>query len=260
MDTLNAITGWQWVKEGFALFRRQPGEVSALFLAYMMLMLAVGIIPLIGQVLPLILVPVFAMAFMQACANIEQGQKVRPKLLLTGFRSPAFKRLLVLGVFYLIAATIAISASSLADGGVFWKIVSGAKDVDEQMLREANLTMAMLVSGLVYVPFAMAFWYAAPLIAWQNMGVGKAVFYSFFAVWRNGRAFLIYGLAWIGLGIVFPSFVGTIATLLLGGMAATATILTLSLVLTVVLYCSFYPTYTAVFGRPGTGAPLQLPE
>lgn len=260
MNTLPASTGWLWVKEGFTLFRRQPAEVSALFLVYMLLMLVLGMVPLIGQVLPLMLVPVFAMAFMQACAHIEDGQKVHPRLLLTGFRSPAFKRLLTLGVLYLVAATIAISASALADGGLFWKLVSGAKDIDEQALRQANFGWPMLLSGLIYVPFAMAFWYAAPLIAWQDMGVGKAIFYSFFAVQRNGRAFLIYGLAWIGLGVLFPSFVGTLASLLLGGMAATFTILTLSLVLTVVLYCSFYPTYTAVFGRPQRTALPQLSE
>lgn len=261
MDKLPARTGWLWVKEGFALFRRQPAEISALFLAYMLLMICVGIVPLIGQMLPLILVPVFAMAFMQACVNIEQGRKVYPNLLMTGFRSPALRRLLALGVLYLAAAILAIGASILVDGGVFWKIVSGGRDLDEETIRQANLSLSMLISGVVYLPFAMAFWYAAPLIAWQEMGVGKAVFYSFFAVWRNAGAFVVYGLAWVGLGILFPSILSSLIAIVLGSVfAATIVVLTLSLILTVILYCSFYPTYTRVFGRPKQTAPLQLPQ
>jgi hypothetical protein len=260
MEKLPARTGWLWVKEGFALFRQQPAEISALFLAYMLLMIAVGVIPLIGQLLPLVLVPVFAMAFMEACADIEQGKKVYPNLLLTGFRSPAFRRLLTLGVLYLVAAVIAVGASVLVDGGVFWKIMSGAQNLDEETIRQANLSTAMMLSALVYLPFAMAFWYAAPLIAWQDMAVSKAVFYSFFAVRRSAGAFIVYGLAWIGLGVLLPAVASSIVALLFGrAFAVTVVVLTLSLVLTVIMYCSFYPTYTHVFGRPRPPR-LQSPD
>ena len=91
MDKLPAITGWLWVKEGFAIFRKQPAELSTLFFAYMFLMLGVGIIPVIGQLLPLILVPLFSMTFMHACAYVKTGKRVYPNLLLVGFRSPAVR-------------------------------------------------------------------------------------------------------------------------------------------------------------------------
>src|SRR5438876_9355872 len=103
MEKLPANTGWTWVKEGFALFRKQPAELSTLFISYIFLMLALGIIPVVGQILPLVLVPVFSMAFMQACVQIEQGKRIYPSLLLTGFRSPAFPNLLKLGGLYLLA-------------------------------------------------------------------------------------------------------------------------------------------------------------
>lgn len=252
MEKLPAITGWLWVKEGFALFRKQPVEISTLFLAYMFLMLAVGILPLIGQVLPLVLVPVFSMAFMQACADIEQGRKVYPNLLLAGFRSTGFRNLLKLGVLYLIAAVIAVAASSLVDGGVFWQIMSGDKDLDADAIRHSNMSLAMMFSAAVYTPAAMAFWYAAPLIAWQEMGVGKAVFYSFFAVKRSGQAFLVYGLAWLLIGVILPAVLSSIVALVVGkAFAVMVVLLAVSLILTVVMYCSFYPTYTHVFGRPG---------
>jgi len=256
-----AIAGWIWVKEGFALFRKQPAEISTLFLAYMFLIMAIGFLPLLGQVLPLVLIPVFSMAFMQACLQIEQGKKVYPNLLLAGFRSPAFKRLLKLGVLYLLAAVIAVAASAIVDGGVFWEIMSGQKRLDTETIRGSDLSLAMMVSAAVYTPALMAFWYAAPLIAWQDMSIGKAIFYSFFAVKRSGMAFLVYGLSWVLIGIILPAVLSSLVALIVGqAFAVMVVLLTVSLVLTVVMYCSFYPTYTHIFGRPESRPALSLPQ
>jgi hypothetical protein len=255
MEKMPASAGWIWVKEGFSLFRKQPAEISTLFLSYLFLMLAIGIVPLFGQILPMVLIPVFAISFMQACVHIEQGKKVYPNLLLVGFRSPAFSRLLQLGVLYLIAAVIAIAASTLIDGGVFWQVMSGQAEMDEKAIRDSSMSLAMLFAAAVYLPAAMAFWYAAPLIAWQNMGVGKAIFYSFFAVKRSGAAFLVYALAWILIGVLLPSIVSSIIGLIFGTQTVVMMLLLpLSLIMTVVMYCSFYPTYTHVFGRPEQAA------
>ena len=217
-------------------------------------MLVVGLVPLLGQVLPLMLVPIFSIGFLQACANIERGQRVFPNLLLTGFRSPARNRLLQLGVLYLLAAVLAVAASSVTDGGVFWQAISGQRALEAETVRDSNMVLAMLFAATLYTPAAMAFWYAAPLIAWQEMGVAKAIFYSFFAVYRQGRAFLVYGLAWAAIGVLLPVVASLVTALLFEKAIITVMVLLpLSIVLTVVMYCSFYPTYTHVFGKPALG-------
>ena len=115
----------------------------------------------------------------------------------------------------------------------------------------ADLPLAMLFSALVYVPFAMALWHAAPLATWQRMGLFKSLFYSFFAVRRCGKAFLTYTLGWIVVGIAAPAMLSALLGLLLGKTLVTVMLLMpLSVILTLVMYCSFYPTYTAVFGQP----------
>ena len=142
MDKLPAITGWLWVKEGFAIFRKQPAELSTLFFGYMFLMLAVGIIPVIGQLLPLILIPLFSMTFMHACVHVMTGKRVYPNLLLVGFRSPAVRTLIKLGTLYLVAAIVAIGASSLVDGGVFWQAITGQITLDaETAVSYTHLTL-----------------------------------------------------------------------------------------------------------------------
>lgn len=251
MEQIAASTGIGWIRQGFALFRKQPAELSLLFLVYMLLMFTLSLVPLFGQLLPLLLVPVFSMAFMQACVDIEAGRKVRPSLLLVAFRSPALGTLLRLGALYLLAAVAAVALSSLVDGGGFWKLMSGQLKPDDESLALNELPLAMLFSALFYLPFAMAFWHAAPLAMWQRMGLFKAIFYSFFAVKRCGRAFLAYALGWIMVGIALPAVVSAVLSLLLGKTLVTAMLLTpLSVILTLVMYCSFYPTYLAVFERP----------
>jgi hypothetical protein len=258
MEKPTAGVGWLWVKEGVALFRKQPLELATLFMSYMVLMLAISIIPLVGKLLPLLLVPVFSMSFMQACLNIEQDKRVYPSLLMTAFQSPALPTLLILGVLYLAAGALALGASTLIDGGIFLKAITGQIELDPKTVQESHMTAAMLFAGVVYTPAAMAFWYAAPLAAWQNMGVGKSIFYSFFAVWRCGKAFTVYGLCWAALGVILPSFVGIVIAILTGSLdIARLVLLPISLLMAVVMYCSFYPTYTTVFGRP---EPVPEPE
>lgn len=249
MHNIPAAAGWSWFKAGFALFRKQPAELSTMFLSYLFLMLLIGIVPLAGQILPLLLVPVFSIAFMQACVQVEQGKRVYPNLLLVGFRSPALRRLLVLGLLYLIAVVGAIAASTLVDGGAFLDMMTKRGGADPKVLAQSPWARGMLVAGLVYLPAGMGFWFAAPLVAWQNMGVAKAIFYSFFAVVRATRAFCVYGLAWMMMGVILPSILSTLVALLFGSsLVSLMILLPLSLILTAILYCSFYSTYVTIFG------------
>ncbi len=258
MNSLSAMSGWLWIKRGFQIFRKQPAEMLTLFFIYMFFNMGIGLIPFIGQFLPLLLVPVFALNFMQACRQIEVGERVYPSLLLSGFRSPALPNLLKLGVLYIIAAALAIAASSLLDGGVFWNVVTSIEPVDPKTLPESGLLLGMTFSALAYLPALMAFWYAAPLIAWHNMSVSKAVFYSFFAVWRTAKSFLVYGLAWFSISVLL-SIVLSLIVAITGGSGATLMIILmpLSIAMTVVMYCSFYPTYTDVFVPPEKGTHIE---
>jgi len=251
MNKIPALTGWIWMKEGFALFRKHPAQFTMLFLGYLFLMLGIGIIPILGQLVPMLLAPVFSMIFMQACERVDRDQDINLPFLLSGLRSPAFRNVLKLGVLYLIAAALAIGASSLVDGGMFWKAMSGQVELETGAVQQSGMMTTLFIAAALYLPAAMAFWFAAPLIVWQKMGVFKAIFYSFFAVLHSGRAFLVYAVAWIVLGIMLPSIVSVLIAVLIGrGAIVMMLMFIFSILLTVVMYCSFYPTYVHVFGKP----------
>jgi hypothetical protein len=250
MNKLPASTGWLWVKQGFVLFRQQPAALSTLLLGSMLISLLASVVPLLGQFMPVILVPVFSVAFMQACLDIEQGKRIVPARLLTGFRKPAVGTLLKLGVLYLGAAALALGASALADGGVLFQLITGQIEANSdtaKLLKDANLGGAMLLACAVYIPAAMAFCFAAPLIYWQKMGLGKAIFFSFFAVLRALKAFIVFALGWFAISAT----VSEVVLLVMGrSQAALLVLLPLSVILTVLLHCSFYASYRQIFGLP----------
>jgi hypothetical protein len=257
MEKIPARAGWLWVKRGFALFRKQPGGLSTLFLAYLFLMLAVSILPLMGQIAQVILMPVFSITFMQACLHIEQNRRIRPNLLAAGFHKPAIFPLLGLGLLYLLAAGIAIGVSTLADDGLFWKLASGQLDPKSPLAQNAKLSNGFLLAALVYIPAAMAFFFAAPLIYWKKMSLGKALFFSFFAVLKAIRAFIVFVLAWFVICMLASQFV-----VLIFGLSELAVMIMLPLWVTmvVVLQGSFFAAYAQIFGAPADTEAAAAPD
>lgn len=250
MSQIPANIGWSWVKQGFQYFKRQPLEFSTLFLGYLFFMLVLGFIPFVGQLIAFVLLPLFTLSFMQGCREIDQGLRVHPKLLLYGFQSPAAAKLIQLGVLYLLAAIIALSVSTFIDGGIFWQVISGQMELTAKNIEDTNMTAAMMFSMIIYIPAMMAFWFAGPLIAWQQMPLFKAVFYSFVTTFRSLRAFLVYALAWFVAGGLIPTVFSIIIAAITGNPNAIVLIMMpLSMVLTIVLYCSFYPTYKSIFDQ-----------
>lgn len=258
MTTLPAKTGWIWIKEGFSLFKKQPVGFSFLFLAYFFVMQLISIVPLI-KILSLVTLPLFAMTLMQACADATEGKRLHPRLFLSVVRGPAVRPLLVFGTLYPIVAVVALAVSTLADGGLLWHASVG-NGIDVANIPDGNIMTAIFVSIVVCIPAVMAFWYAAPLIAWHNMPISKALFYSFFAVARNKKAFIVFAVGWFMISIVLPSIISAFIAVAFGLQMAFAIALPSSMILTVIMYCSFYPTYTHVFDTPETKTTVPLPN
>jgi hypothetical protein len=253
MTHLPAKTGWLWIKEGFSYFKKQPVGFNLIFLAYFLVMNIISSIPLmifntvpVFKLLSIITLPLFSMAFMLACRQIQAKQRIQIKAIFAFLRAPSSKPLIFLGCLYPIAGIIALAVSILADGGLLWQVSVG-NEINAADIPNSNILSAVFVSFLVCIPMVMALWYAPPLIAWKNMSLVQALFYSFFTVYRHWKAFFVYFAGWFVISIVLPSLFSAIIAMLFGFQMAIAIALPVSIILTVVIYCSFYPTYTAVF-------------
>jgi hypothetical protein len=121
---------------------------------------------------------------------------------------------------------------------------------------DGSLAAAAALTGILYMPMLAAFWFAPALSAWRNLSAFKALFYSFFAVLRNWRAFLAYALAVAVLSLVCSLVLFVLALLLrglLGNRSQDAFLLVvLPVMLTYVptLFASFYASYRDVFPDP----------
>jgi|JRYH01.1.fsa_nt_gb hypothetical protein len=247
INPLRAATGWRWVRDGFSLLRRQPIALLAItFLNLMLLSLSV-VIPLVGAVSPLVLTPALMVGLMHAVRSAEAGRMPSPGLLFAGFRDAggtAWRPLLVLGGFNAAATLAALALAALADGGTLMRLATGQAGADEVGADESSMLYAAVVFVLVYTPIQMAMWYAPLFAAWHKVPPAKALFFSFFAVWRNKWAFLVFGAGWFAV-----AFLASLAVRLLDSLLGDSPVLLsmllspLSLVLITAVYCSFWASY-----------------
>ncbi|HTH62606.1 MAG TPA: BPSS1780 family membrane protein [Paraburkholderia sp.] len=246
-----AKTGYVWFRQGIWLFRRNPLAFLTLFFTYLLAMTLLSSIPLIGGVLPLMLVPGVAVGFMAACRDTVAGKPVFPTILIDGFRrygSGVAKRLLTLGGAYAIAMMLVLAASALVDGGMLLRLMTLGGTLDAQSLETSNVPLAMLASIVAYVPVSMLFWFAPVLAAWHDVPPVKALFFSIVSCWRNKGAFAVYGALWFAVSITVSIGLSTLMRAIGAADYAVAVLMPALIIVTTMLYCSFYATYRGCFG------------
>lgn len=257
MNKIAASAGWSWVKQGFALFRKQPGGMSTLFLAYMIVTALLNLIPLLGQVAQGVLLPVFSIGFMRAAQQIQLERPVVPALLGTGFQKPLLGRLCVLGALHIVAAIVAAGVLLLiADTETLTQMATGRTQPDPELLRGSGLFPGMLMALLIYLPAITVICFAVPLVFWSAMGPGKALFYAFFAAKRAFTAFVVFGFSLFAIALISSQVV----LLLLGfGPFALALLRVMFVLLFGVAHCALYAAYCDIFGTPAADDKTPLP-
>ncbi|MCA1246786.1 BPSS1780 family membrane protein [Massilia sp. MS-15] len=251
MNSIPAITGWHWLKQGASLFRQQPAALTTLLFANILISIGISAVPLLGPMAAVILIPSFSMAFMKACLMIENGERVTPAVLLTGFRQPVLKSLCKVGLVYLgVSLLMALVTRFTIDPGFWEQMARQGREGGQPQVAGSDVLAMMLIFALD-VAALMALSFAAPLTYWQKMGPGKAIFYSFFAVVRSARVFIVLLLAW------FAIFFGItiVITLLLGASNMTrVVIMWLIFLFVLLLQCAMYAGYRQIFGKPADDA------
>ena len=247
MNNLPAITGWTWLKRGASLFRQQPAALTTLLFANILFSILISSVPFLGAMIAVVLIPSFSMAFMQACLMIDSGQRVTPAVALTGFRKPLVGQLCKIGVIYLGVSLLLTVMARFAISDAFWEQVAAQSRSGTPAQVQGSDILALFVFIGLNVATLIALCFAPPLTHWQKMPPFKAVFYSFFAVVRSARVFIVLLLAWFGLffAICF------VLTMILGGSGvARVAIMWLIFLFMLLLQCSMYIGYREIFGKP----------
>lgn len=245
-----AKTGWLWLKQGLALFRQQPAALTTLLFTNVLFALLLHTIPYLGQFIAVLLIPSLSMAVMQACLLIEHKQKVTLPVLFTGFHKPLVYTLCRIGVVYIVVlGLIALPGQLMLKAAMADTTIKSVADIDGGTL------FVLMASGLLQTFAGVALLFAAPLAAWQKMPAGKALFYSFFAVWRSARVFVVMLLAWLGLMLA----ISIIPSILLGQSSLGVVVMAwIGFLFVLLLQCAMYASYRQIFGVPERLSPPVL--
>src|SRR3954451_14623932 len=124
MNNMPAMTGWAWLKQGASLFRKQPAALTTLLFANILISIAISAVPVLGPLVAVVLIPSFSVAFMRACLMIENGARVTPAVLLTGFRKPAVGPLCKIGLIYLAVSVLLALLAKVVIDAEFWEQIA----------------------------------------------------------------------------------------------------------------------------------------
>jgi hypothetical protein len=252
-----ARQGVQWVRDGFAVFFKRPLALAGLFAMFLFVLLVLAMLPLVGPVLLLGVLPLASLGFMLATQAVVNGKFPLPVIAAAPLRTDSKRRfaLLQLGFAYALASFLIMALSHAADGGKLGALqdalAKGNADSGavSALLSDGQLRFGLAVRLALAAALSVPFWHAPALVHWGGQGVMQALFSSTLACWRNKGAFVVYALAWgaaIGLFVFAASFIG-----LVFGSPQLMSIVAMPAVLmfSTMFYASLYFTFVDCFGR-----------
>src|SRR5574343_371021 len=199
LQTVPARRGLQWALQGMRTFWRQPLAMTGLFFLFMALVSVLSVLPLVGGVLALVLMPAFTAGLMDATQTAQEGRFPMPSTLWGALRSPSRAAMLRLGLLYAAGFMLLMGASALVDGGQFARVYLGGQAMSPELVQSDSFQSALWLTMLLYAPLSMLFWHAPALVFWQQVPPVKSLFFSWMACWRNKAAFAVYVLVWAGV-------------------------------------------------------------
>jgi hypothetical protein len=220
---VEAVRGWRWIVEGFALFRRTPLIWVVLTIVLFAIAFGLGKIPLIGQFVFYLLSPVFLAGLMIGCRDLERGEELEIGHLVAGFRHNT-SQLITLGGVYLVGQVLIFGVLLLIGGAALMEAFNAGPKADPQVIMNSlgPITFALLVAFSLSVPLMMAIWFAPLLVVFDSVPPVAALKASFLACLKNMLPFLVYGAALVllafiaaipfGLGflVLFPTIFGSL--------------------------------------------------
>lgn len=192
---VGAGRGWEWIAEGFNLFKKQPGTWILVVIGFVVCTVLIALIPVIGPVVNMLLLEVFVGGLMLGCRALDRGEGFEIGHLFAGFKQSTGD-LVVLGVLALVGWFIVmIPAVAIVGFGAFMSMMMGGADAAMNFgTMGMSVILAMLVVMALAVPLYMALWFAPALIVLNNLKPVDAMKASFFACLKNIVPFLVYGV------------------------------------------------------------------
>ena len=198
-----AGNGWNWIAEGWTLFKSAPGMWIAIIVVFFVIFVVLALIPFIGSLALSLLFPVFGAGFMIGCRAIDDGGQLEFKHLFEGF-SQRFGPLIAVGALYLAASIAIFLVAMLITGASLFALFAagGSQSAAATGGALAGLALAVLIVLALSIPLLMAVWFAPALVVFHELGPVEAMKQSFTGCLRNIVPFLVYGIMFTLLAIL----------------------------------------------------------
>ena len=258
------MEGVQWTRDAFRLFLRRPLPFTGMFVAFLLVALLATLVPVAGGVVMVMALPLLSLGFMLGSRAAQNDLPVHPGQFIEPLRSEPSRRknLLTLCAVYALGTVLIMTLSEWVDGGAFDRLQAlmaqgdEAKPELEALLADPRLTWGLVTRFGLAACLSVPFWHAPALVHWQGQSVGQALFSSTLAMWRCKGAFLMYGLAWVGVIAVFGVLVGLLFSLFDARQLAGVIAMPAGLMFSTVFYVSLLFTYEGCFSQPNVPRPL----
>ncbi len=249
LNIVPARQGVQWFKLGVRTFLKQPLALSGLFFIFMALMSVLTLIPVLGNVLALALLPGATLGLMAATEETTKGKFPMPTVLLSAFRAgrQQAKSMLILGLIYATGFLLVLGVSATLDGGKFAHLYLMGGAMTPETVMEPDFEMAVLLAMCLYVPLSLLFWHAPALVHWHGISPIKSLFFSLVACLRNFWAFTIYSLVWLGAFIGMGMGVAVVAALIGSPEAVTGIMFPMAMLMAAMFFTSIYFSFKDCF-------------
>ena len=177
--------GWRWLSGGFGHFKNNPVAWIVAILLWIFVYAVLGLIPVIGDIILMLISPVVVAGFMLGCHSQEMGGNFTIGHLLSGFSKNAGQLILV-GLLYLLASIAVMVPFGLYAG---FSVFAGSFNPDAMGM---SLVLVLLLSlFLMFIPL-MAYWFAPALVVLNDMSAIEAMKLSFAACLKNILPGILY--------------------------------------------------------------------
>lgn len=256
LKTVGPGRGALWVRDGLRLYMRQPMAFTGLFALFLLAALFSTLLPLVGWLLQMMMVPLLSLGFMVASQSVLLGGRARAVHFIEPLLGAPTQRralLLLCALYGLLVAGSLWLADWAADGGYthLFQLMSQTPaplhEIDALFV-ERSMAAGALVGTTAITLVTIPFWHAPALVHWAHQGALQALFSSTLAVWRCRGAFVVYALTWFTLMLTL----GMLSALLFGlmglGQLGSVLALPLGLFLSTLFYVSLIFTFNDSFG------------
>lgn len=233
--------GLQWMLSGVQLARQQTLGLAGLFGMMVFGMALLLGLPWIGPLLVAALLPALTAGWVDAAAAVQAGQRPLPTHLIGPLRSAARPALLQLGAVNAVGSFVLLLLADALDPGMAdaWEVMRDSDTSAEATLDAIGaLQQGMVLRAVLLLPLVLTLWHAPVVIVRTGAGVGKALFISATASWRNLGAFVVYGVCWVVADLVLSLLLAGLLAALGLGQAAMLLVLPGAMVFSGAFYAS----------------------